>query len=55
MVVQPQMRASEGAKWITAPVRVGGEETLEIRAIDPDGVIVQLDVLWGDGCSPTPT
>lgn len=44
----PRPRIIE-ATWITAPVNAGSLEMLEIRAVDPDGIVSQLNVLWGDG------
>jgi hypothetical protein len=35
--------------WTTSPLTAASVETLEIRAVDPDGVITTVNVLWGDG------
>jgi hypothetical protein len=34
--------------WVTRPVTSGARELLEIRAVDPDGVISRVNVWWGD-------
>jgi hypothetical protein len=38
-----------GLAWTTRPLTVGAVEGLEIRAVDPDGVVTSVTVAWGDG------
>jgi hypothetical protein len=37
------------AHWLGGAPRAGQEATLEIRAVDPDGVVITAWVVWGDG------
>ena len=37
------------AHWVGGAPRAGQEATLEIRAVDPDGVVITAWVVWGDG------
>jgi hypothetical protein len=43
---RPQILSAE---WVTRPVTALALETLEIRALDPDGVVTTVNVSWGDG------
>ena len=36
-------------EWTTRPLTAGAGEQLEILAVDPDGVVTTVNVLWGDG------
>jgi hypothetical protein len=38
-----------GAQWLSEPLKSGDAELLEIRSVDPDGVISRINVFWGDG------
>jgi hypothetical protein len=37
------------AHWEGGAPRAGHEANLEIRAVDPDGVVIAVWVVWGDG------
>jgi hypothetical protein len=37
------------AHWVGGAPRADQEATLEIRAVDPDGVVITVWVQWGDG------
>jgi hypothetical protein len=44
--VRPRIVSLE---WTTTPLTAGAVEALEIRAVDLDGVITTVNILWGDG------
>jgi hypothetical protein len=37
------------AHWVGGAPRAGQEAALEIKAVDPDGVVITAWVVWGDG------
>jgi len=37
------------ARWTTEPVRANRTENLQVTAADPNDVITEVDVVWGDG------
>lgn len=43
---RPEILSSE---WITRPVTAVNVETLEVWAVDPDGVVTTVNVMWDDG------